>query len=180
MTARQIASLFIRLVAIYMLVRALPSILSVGSSVAGFKNVGYSLAMPVIVASVAGLVLFLVLMALVISRSDWFATHLIKAQDVSLSLGSLSAVDIQSIAFSWIGLLLLADGVTGLVYQLSQLHRLSMAAGDVSAKVMFADKIYSSITSNASSIVIGAVLFVFPGSIARLWQAIQGTRPMKS
>jgi len=180
MTARQVASLFIRLVAIYLLIRTIPSILSIGSSLAGLRNAGYSQVMPMVLGSLAGLILFLVLMALIIRKSDWFAIHLVKAEDAALSIGSLSTHDLQSIAFSWIGLLLITDGVTGLVYELSQLHRLSAMVGEQSVMVRYSDKIYSGITSDAAGIVIGLVLFLIPGGLAKVWQFLQSTRPLKS
>jgi hypothetical protein len=177
MTARQIASLFIKVAACYVLIRAIPDILTIVATAGttGDFNMSHPLVRS-IVLSVVGLP---VLMLFIIKRSDRFAARITKDDLLPISLGSLTHQDIYALAFSLVGIVVIVDGITGLVYQLVYLRQLAALAGSDPPKVVFERQIYSGIASSLVALVIGVLLFLFPRGLSGFWQAIQRTRPMK-
>ena len=179
MTARQIASLFLKLVACYVLIGAIPRFLATAQTVVELHRSDFPVAIPIAIA-VGSIIGVLVLMYLIISRSDWFAARIVRDNDQPIPVLALTTREIQAVAFSWIGLLLMASSVSGLVYQLSTLRRMMYMEGVQSQIVEFGDRIYSAIAGDVSQLLLGAVLFLYPSGLSRLWHSIQSSRPMKS
>jgi len=181
MTARKIASLFIRLVGCYALIQAIPPVIAVTGFIASNPAAGRQNILPVLIPALVSFIGSLVLLALAVAFSEWFATRIVSEDnEVSLTIGNLSSRDIQSIAFSWLGIIVLLEGITKVIYRLSYYDYYGTSPGLISGSISFDTVIRTGVVANILEFIVGIVLFIYPRGMSNLWHAIQRTKGMSS
>ena len=70
MTKRGFVSLFLKMVAIYFLVRSIPSLLSIADSLYSLRSFGYPESLHIVLSSIFSLFVFAALMVIVVWKSD--------------------------------------------------------------------------------------------------------------
>lgn len=176
MTKRGLVSLIIKMAGIILLVHSIPSLLQFGRSLPSLADIGYPLSFYYLIASVLSFIVFASLMYVVIRFSDSLSDRLIAEDQLLFPLANLTSSDIQALAFSWIGLLFLLWGFSGIISNLVYLMRLKAAMGPEEVKMANVNGLVANTVSNASEMILGACLFLYPKGISRLWHSIQGMR----
>ena len=175
MTKRSFVSLFLKMVAIYFLVRSIPSLLSIGDSLYSLRNFGYPESFYIVLSSILSLFVFAALMVVVIWKSDRLSIRFVTEDESLFPIGKLSSEEIQRLAFSWIGIVTLISGVSGLVYNLAFFVRIKFMVGAEQVKIPYIQN-SSQFISSLSEIIIGVFLFLYPNGLLRLWHSIQKQR----
>jgi len=175
MTKRGLVSLFLKMVAIYFLVGSIPSLLSIADSLYSLRNLGYPESFYIVLSSIFSLFVFAALMVIVIWRSDRLSKRFVAEDEPLFPIGKLSSEEIQRLAFSWIGILTLISGVSGVVYNLAYLVRIKFMVGAEQVRIPYIQN-SSQFVSSLSEIIIGVVLFLYPHGLVRLWHSIQRQR----
>jgi hypothetical protein len=173
MTKRGLISLFIKMVAIYAIVRSIPSLVSVGTSLTSLRSIGTIESFLIVGASIISLTLFATLMFFVIKKSERISAWFVSDDEVVFPIGNLSLRDIQAIAFSCIGLMALLSGVSGTVYDFAFLVRVKAMMGPEEVKLSNIQHLPANLISNIFEIGTGVFLFLYPKGIAKLWHSIQ-------
>lgn len=172
MTKRGFISLFLRMVAIYFLVRSIPSLLSVGDSLYSLRTFGYPESLYYILSSIGSLLVFCALMVLFIWKSDRLSKRFITEDEPLFPIGKLSSEEIQRLAFSWVGIVTLISGISGAVYNLAYFARIKYIIGADQVKIPYVQS-SSQLASSLAEMIIGAILFLYPNGLVRLWHSIQ-------
>lgn len=175
MTKRSFVSLFIKMVAIYFLVRSIPSLLSIGDSLYSSRNFGYPESFYYALSSILLLFAFAALMVIVIWKSDRLSLKFVTEDEPLFPIGKLSSEEIQRLAFSWIGIVTLISGLSGVVYCLAYLVRVKFMVGAEQVKIPYIQN-SSQFISSLFEMVIGAFLFLYPHGLVRIWHSIQRER----
>ena len=176
MTKRSIASLAIKLMAVYVLILSAPSILSLG---AVLGPLGADSSLWVLFSAIVSLIIFLGAFIWLIRRADWFAQKIVPDDESTEAIDKLTLSEVQAIAFSCIGLLVLSQTLPALGQQISYIGALKYAA-DPGVKVPIFASSLSKILSTVLQLAIGAYLFLSPRGLVELWSRLQKTRPMKA
>lgn len=172
MTKHGFVSLFLKMVAIYFLIRSIPSLLSVGDSLYRLRSFGYPESLYYILSSIFSLLVFCALMVVFIWKSDRLSGKFITKDEPLFPIGELSLEEIQSLAFSWVGVVTLISGVSGAVYNLAYFARIKYIIGAEQVKIPYVES-SSQLASSLAEMLIGAILFLYPNGLVRLWHSMQ-------
>jgi hypothetical protein len=177
MTKRSLVSLFVKMLAIYFLVRSIPSLLSIGHSLSLYSLRDFDSPGPflIVLSSIFLLLVFGILMVIVIWKSDRLSKRFVTEDEPLFPIGKLSSEEVQNLAFSWIGILILVSGVSGVVYNLAYLLRIKFMVGAEQVKIPFIQN-SAQFISSVAEIIIGVVLFLYPNGLVRFWHSIQRQR----
>lgn len=180
MTKIQIASLSLKLMGIFSIIQAIPILRELSASFA-FKNFVQENASPsfnyLLFGILISIFLLLILGACLIFFSDNLAKKIMKENNDKL-LTDVSAKDIQSIAFSIVGLVMIVIAIPKLVQLGANLQALKSAGADSSkGSISVGTWVYS--IGIAVQFVIGIVLFFGAKGLSGIWHSLQKIRPMK-
>jgi hypothetical protein len=114
-----------------------------------------------------------------IRHADWFSRRIVPDDESFENVRQVSLADVQAIAFSCIGLLVLSRCIPALVQQLSYIGAASYSAGPEVDLKMFAGS-FSHFLSTVVQLAMGLYLFLTPRGLANLWGRLQKTRSMKN
>jgi len=172
MTKRGFISLFLKMVAIYFLVRSIPSLLSVGHSLYSLRSFGYPESLYYVLSSIFSLLVFCALMVVFIWKSDRLSKRFVTEDGPLFPIGELSSEEIQRLAFSWVGVVTLISGVSGAVYNLAYFVRIQYMVGAEQVKIPYVQS-SAQFASSLAEMIIGIILFLYPSGLVRLWHSIQ-------
>ncbi len=159
--------------AIFFLIRSIPSLLSFGPSLSSLYSTEYSGNSFILFASVFSFLIFVAFMVACIKYSEYFACKIISNDQPLFTLSNLSSLEIQSIAFSWIALVILLSGLSGIAGNCAHFLSVKAAIGAEEFKIQEVQGLTSRIVSNLSEIIMGVILFLYPKAISRLWHLFQ-------
>lgn len=184
MTKHQIASLSLKLLGIYSIIEAIPLLKELSQVFAwrgsklemegGFPN--SDILLLGIMLSV-GLLLVIGLCLIIFSKA--LASKMVTSQELEDPTAELTAKDIQSIAFSVVGLVLIVFAVPHLVNIAMNLQALKNVGVD-SAKHNIAIGTWAYSIGIAVQFIIGILLFLGGSGLSSIWHSIQKIRPMKN
>jgi len=178
-TKQSVASLAIKLMAVYVMIWAFPSVIALGATLNQLRGDGTSGFLSGALISFVFLAFLLGVFICLVRRADWLSRKLVPDDESFDALNQVTLADIQTIAFCCIGLLVLSRSIPALVQQLSYIGAAKYTAGSESDLKMFSS-LFSQLLSTAVQLAIGLYLFLSPKGLTYLWQRLQKTRPMKS
>jgi|GEM_PF-1798623 len=183
MTQNQIASLSLKLLGIYSLIEAIPLLREL-SQVFAWRGSRIEmesgpfrtdLLLMGIMTSV-GLLLLLGLTLIIFSNS--LSRRLITEEEAINEKAELTAKNIQSIAFSIVGLVMIVIAIPHLVQLAANLQALKSAGGEsVKQSIQIGTWVYS--IGIAVQFIIGILLFLGGRGLSNIWFFFQKIRPMK-
>ena len=184
MTRIQIASLSLKLIGIFSFIQAIPILRELSIAFA-FKENNFIMQDKtdqafnyLLFGVLTSIILLLILGTCLIIFSDKLAEKIMKGNSETL-LTDISARDIQSIAFSVVGVVLIVLAIPQIVQLGVNIQVLKQAGDDVPTRNVLAGTWAHAIGLIIQS-VIGLLLFFGSRGLSSLWYSFQSTRPMKN
>ncbi|MBI4681094.1 MAG: hypothetical protein HY753_07840 [Nitrospirae bacterium] len=180
----QIASLSLKLIGIFSIIQAIPILKELSAAFAFKKsNLFISEAAPptfnyLLLGILTSIILLLILGTCLIIFSDKLAEKIMKGNSETL-LTDISARDIQLIAFSVVGVVLIVLAIPQIVQLGVNIQVLKQAGDDLPIKNVLASTWAHAIGLTIQTI-IGLLLFFGSRGLSSLWYSFQSTRPMKN
>jgi hypothetical protein len=184
MTGSQIASLSLKLMGIFSIIQAVP-ILKDLSSYFLFKGSNFMAPdkmLPnynyLLIGILTSSCLLILLGMYLIIYSDSLGKKIIKESNDTIISTDLSAKDLQAIAFSVIGVVMIVMAIPHLVKIATNIQALKMAGDEYSGKSVTAGT-WAYAIGLSVQVVIGLLLFFGSRGLSSLWYFFQKTRPLK-
>jgi len=168
MTKRSITSLIIKLAAIYVLTISLPELIFYFGQIYGLLRdvlINHRWSNPLIYGSTLLFMLMSVFYIFIIRSSDWFATKLIVSDGLVIKTDNISKDEIYSIAFSFVGLLVLSTSIPSFVNSVSRIvseYHYTFHPGALKEIYL---RFFPSLMSQSTEILVGLYIFLFPKSL---------------
>ncbi len=184
MTGSQIASLSLKLIGIISIIQAIP-ILKDLSSYFIFKGSNfiepdkfppnYNYLLIGILSSIGLLILF---GSCLIIYSDTLGKKIVKEDNDTKISTNISATDLQAIAFSVIGVVMIVMAIPHLVKIATNVQALKMAGDEYPGKSITAGT-WAYAIGLSVQVIIGTLLFFGSRGLSSLWYFFQKSRPLK-
>jgi Na+/H+ antiporter NhaA len=184
MTQNQIASLSLKLLGIYSILEAIP-ILRELSQVFAWRGLRIEMESGppdtdlLLIGILMSVGLLLLIGFCLIIFSQALAKQMVSEGETKDSLTELSAKNIQSIAFSIVGLVMIVIAIPHLVQLAANLQGLKKA-GDEMRKQSISIGTWAYSIGTAVQFVVGILLFLGGRGLSSLWFFFQRLRPMKN
>jgi hypothetical protein len=174
MTTRGFVSICVRLIAVYYLIQTVAGL----ASTSFFKMVNWSSGMDrSYTLTLLTLFAFIILALLWLIRgSDLLATRLIR-EDTPLAIPQISLGDLQSVAFSCIGLSFIISALGEVAPIIGYHYLISLKYGYIFFGNM--DGVYSTMAGILVRLGCGLFLFFYPRGLITVWRWLQEHRGLK-
>ncbi len=183
MTQNQIASLSLKVLGIYSIIESIPLLRELSqvfawrSSQIEMENGTFN-ANLLLIGIITSVGLLALIGSCLIIFSKFFAKRMIHEEEEINAHTELSAKNIQAVAFSIVGLVMIVIAIPHLVQLAANLQALKSAgSGSVRKDISIGTWAFS--ISVAVQFIIGVLLFWGGKGLSSIWYAIQKTRPMK-
>ncbi len=184
MTGTQIASLSLKLIGIFSIIQAIPILKSL-SEFFVFKDSNFFTPENtppsynyLLIGILTSFLLLLILGACLIIFSERLAKKIIKENEDKKTLTDLSVKDIQAIAFSVIGVVMIVIAIPKLIQIGTNIQVLNQAGDEVPTRGISAGTWAYAIGLTVQSI-IGLLLFFGARGLSSIWYFFQKIRPLK-
>lgn len=183
MTQKQIAALSLKLLGIFSIIEAIP-LLREFSQVFAWR--GSKIEMEsgplhtdlLLIGIMISFGLLMIIGLCLIGFSGAIAKRMVDNKEIASAMTELTAKNIQSVAFSIIGLVLIVIAIPHLVQLIANLQALKSAKAE-SVKESIAIGTWAYSIGLTVQFIIGIVLFLGGRGLSSLWFLIQRMRPMK-
>ncbi|MGD0022342.1 MAG: hypothetical protein ABSC54_08575 [Smithellaceae bacterium] len=183
MTQKQVGSLSLKLIGIYSIIEAIPILQSLTGVFAlrGSKNVMESQPFNtdlLLIGILTSIGLLLLLGVCLITFSKALAKKIVEENETEDSSAELSAQNIQSIAFSVVGLIMVVIAIPHFVQLAANLQALKNAGSEF-PKQSISIGTWAYNIGLAAQFIIGILLFFGGKGLSSIWHFFQKTRPLK-
>ena len=183
MTGPQIASLSLKLMGIFSIIQAVPILKDLWSYFV-FKDSSFfgSDNMPpnynyLLIGTLTSICLLILIGACLIIYSDTLGKKIIKENNDTKISTDLTANDLQAIAFSVIGIVMIVMAIPHLVKIAANVQALKMAGDEYPGKSVSAGT-WAYATGLSVQVIIGLLLFFGSRGLSSLWYFFQKIRPL--
>lgn len=184
MTQKQIASLSLKLLGIYSIIEAIPLLRELsqvfawrGSKIEMESGPIHTDLLLIGIMTSVGLLLLIGCCLIIFSKS--LTKRMITEEEIINGTTELTAKNIQAIAFSVVGLVMIVIAIPHLVQLAANLQALKSAGAEsVKESIQIGTWVYS--IGMAVQFIIGILLFLGGRGLSSIWFFIQKMRPMKN
>lgn len=173
MTKRDVASLVLKLTAVYVLISFLNYIPMLILSVTSLMRSGGPDLWIFMIVAIAISVIYMRICFLIISKSDNIATRLISVDDDCTINTTLSKNDVATIAFCCIGLLVLVNSIPDLIGYAFTFIKIKRMNSYATPSVRID---YTRLITIGAKATIGLALFLQAKNLTQLWQKLHGNK----